>query len=176
MVAITCQVPHRISGTDTFEDMSIAEVTHLITKHNYLIFDVDDIPRVIHERKTFGDHCIDFFHIVLGVIITTGLQDYLSLVLDHLDPDDKLFTYRLYHITCRDTKDNRLIEYSASTSCLRDHAVIANDIPPPTPCNRRASFWRCRSSRLTTIKSLHDTQGGHQRLHSTQHGVSSSIE
>jgi hypothetical protein len=31
------------------------------------------IPRVIHQRKTSGDHCIDFFHIILGVIVTTGL-------------------------------------------------------------------------------------------------------
>jgi glyoxylate carboligase len=47
MVTITGQVPHRISGTDAFQ-MSVTEVTHSITKHSYLIFDVDDIPRVIH--------------------------------------------------------------------------------------------------------------------------------
>jgi hypothetical protein len=51
MVAIAGQVPHRISCTDAF--------------------DVDNIPSVIHQRKTFGNHYIDFFHIVLGVIITT---------------------------------------------------------------------------------------------------------
>jgi hypothetical protein len=110
MVAITGHAPHRISSTDAFEEMFIAEVTCSITKHNYQIFDVDDIPRVIHQRKTFGDHCIDFFFIVLDVIITTGLQEYVSLVLDHLDPDDKLFTYQLYHIACRDTRDNRLVK------------------------------------------------------------------
>jgi hypothetical protein len=27
--------------------MSIAEVTRSITKHNYLIFDIDDIPQVL---------------------------------------------------------------------------------------------------------------------------------
>jgi hypothetical protein len=53
--------------------MSIAEVTRSITKHNYLISDADNIPRVIHQTKTSGDHCVDFFHIVLGVIVTTGL-------------------------------------------------------------------------------------------------------
>jgi hypothetical protein len=93
--------------------MSIAEVTSSITKHNYLIFDVDDIPHIIHQRKTSGDHCVDFFYIVL----------------DHLDPDDKLFMYRLYHNACHDTRDNRHVEDSATTSRPRDHAVIANDNP-----------------------------------------------
>jgi hypothetical protein len=128
MVAITDQVPHCISGTDAFQEMSIAEVTRSITKHNYLIFDVDDIPRVIHQRKTLGDHCIDFFHIVLGVIVTTRLQEY---VLDHLNLDNKLLTYRLYHNACRDTRDSRLVEDSATSSRPQDHAVIiiANDSP-----------------------------------------------
>jgi hypothetical protein len=37
----------------------------------------------------------------------------VSLVLD---TDGKLFTYRLYHNTCRDTRDNNLVEDSATTS------------------------------------------------------------
>jgi acetolactate synthase I/II/III large subunit len=73
MVAITGQVPHCISGTNAFQEMSITKVTRSITKHNYLIFYIDDIPDVIHQRKKFGDHCVDFFHIILSVIITTGL-------------------------------------------------------------------------------------------------------
>jgi thiamine pyrophosphate-dependent acetolactate synthase large subunit-like protein len=73
IVAIMGQVPHRISGTDAFQEMSIAEVTCSITKHNYLILDIDNIPHVIHHRKTSRDHCVDFFHIILSVIVTTGL-------------------------------------------------------------------------------------------------------
>jgi TFIIF-interacting CTD phosphatase-like protein len=53
----------------------------------------------------------------------------MSLMLDHLDPDDKLFTYRLYHIMCRDTRDNRLVGDSVTTSHLWDHIVITNDNP-----------------------------------------------
>jgi TFIIF-interacting CTD phosphatase-like protein len=48
LVTIMGPVPHCFSGTDAFQEMSITEVTSSITKHNYLIFDVDDIPRVIH--------------------------------------------------------------------------------------------------------------------------------
>jgi acetolactate synthase-1/2/3 large subunit len=36
-------------GTDGFQETPIVEVTRSITKHNYLVMDVDDIPRVIRE-------------------------------------------------------------------------------------------------------------------------------
>jgi acetolactate synthase I/II/III large subunit len=49
MVAITGQVPRRMIGTDAFQETPIVEVTRSITKHNYLVLDVDDIPRVIQE-------------------------------------------------------------------------------------------------------------------------------
>uniref|UniRef100_A0A0D6QSA7 Acetolactate synthase n=1 Tax=Araucaria cunninghamii TaxID=56994 RepID=A0A0D6QSA7_ARACU len=49
LVAITGQVPRRMIGTDAFQETPIVEVTKSITKHNYLIMDVDDIPRVIRE-------------------------------------------------------------------------------------------------------------------------------
>jgi TFIIF-interacting CTD phosphatase-like protein len=58
-----------------------------------------------------------------------GQQEYMYLVLDHLVPDNKLFTYRLDHNACRDTRDSRLVEDSATTSHPRDHVVIANDNP-----------------------------------------------
>ncbi|KAF7085657.1 hypothetical protein CFC21_089060 [Triticum aestivum] len=49
MVAITGQVPRRMIGTDAFQETPIVEVTRSITKHNYLVLDVEDIPRVIQE-------------------------------------------------------------------------------------------------------------------------------
>ncbi|XP_052153111.1 probable acetolactate synthase 2, chloroplastic [Oryza glaberrima] len=49
LVAITGQVPRRMIGTDAFQETPIVELTRSITKHNYLILDVDDIPRVINE-------------------------------------------------------------------------------------------------------------------------------
>ncbi len=36
-------------GTDAFQETPIVEVTRQITKHNYLVMDVKDIPRVIKE-------------------------------------------------------------------------------------------------------------------------------
>ncbi|KAG8058935.1 hypothetical protein GUJ93_ZPchr0002g24123 [Zizania palustris] len=49
MVAITGQVPRRMIGTDAFQETPIVEVTRSITKHNYLVLDVDDIPRIVQE-------------------------------------------------------------------------------------------------------------------------------
>nr|ACD93203.1 acetolactate synthase [Schoenoplectiella mucronata] len=49
MVAITGQVPRRMIGTDAFQETPIVEVTRSITKHNYLVLDIDDIPRIIKE-------------------------------------------------------------------------------------------------------------------------------
>ncbi|KAI3727053.1 hypothetical protein L1987_66862 [Smallanthus sonchifolius] len=49
MVAITGQVPRRMIGTDAFQETPIVEVTRSITKHNYLVLDVEDIPRIVRE-------------------------------------------------------------------------------------------------------------------------------
>ncbi len=52
LVAITGQVPRRFIGTDAFQETPIVEVTRQITKHNYLVMDVNDIPRVIKEVRS----------------------------------------------------------------------------------------------------------------------------
>ncbi|KAL2515125.1 Acetolactate synthase [Forsythia ovata] len=49
LVAITGQVPRRMIGTDAFQETPIVEVTRSITKHNYLVLDIEDIPRIVRE-------------------------------------------------------------------------------------------------------------------------------
>ncbi|XP_040987181.1 acetolactate synthase 2, chloroplastic [Juglans microcarpa x Juglans regia] len=49
LVAITGQVPRRMIGTDAFQETPIVEVTRSITKHNYLVLNVEDIPRIVSE-------------------------------------------------------------------------------------------------------------------------------
>ncbi|KAF3436894.1 hypothetical protein FNV43_RR19647 [Rhamnella rubrinervis] len=49
IVAITGQVPRRMIGTDAFQETPIVEVTRSITKHNYLVLNVEDIPRIVSE-------------------------------------------------------------------------------------------------------------------------------
>lgn len=49
VVAITGNVPLALIGTDAFQEADVTGVTMPITKHNYLVQDVNDIPRVVKE-------------------------------------------------------------------------------------------------------------------------------
>ena len=49
LVVITGQVATAAIGTDAFQESDITGITMGITKHNWLITDVDDIPRVVAE-------------------------------------------------------------------------------------------------------------------------------
>lgn len=49
MVCITGQVANPYIGKDSFQEADIVGVTTPITKHNYLVKDVHDLPRVIKE-------------------------------------------------------------------------------------------------------------------------------
>jgi len=49
MVAITAQVPLASIGSDAFQETPIVEVCRGITKHHYLVTDVNDIARVVKE-------------------------------------------------------------------------------------------------------------------------------
>lgn len=49
LVAITGNVPLPLIGTDAFQEADITGITLPITKHNYLVKDVRDLPRVIAE-------------------------------------------------------------------------------------------------------------------------------
>jgi acetolactate synthase-1/2/3 large subunit len=49
IVAITGQVPSAAIGTDAFQEADICGITMPITKHNFLVQDAADIPRVLTE-------------------------------------------------------------------------------------------------------------------------------
>jgi acetolactate synthase-1/2/3 large subunit len=49
MVCITGQVPGALIGSDAFQETDITGVTLPITKHNFLVRRVEDIPRAIRE-------------------------------------------------------------------------------------------------------------------------------
>jgi acetolactate synthase-1/2/3 large subunit len=49
MVVITGQVPYAAIGTDAFQECDTTGITMPVTKHNFLISDAEDIPRVIRE-------------------------------------------------------------------------------------------------------------------------------
>ncbi|MEF2965728.1 biosynthetic-type acetolactate synthase large subunit [Paenibacillus sp. M1] len=49
LVVITGNVSTSLLGSDAFQEADIRSMTMPITKHNYLLRDVHDLPRVIHE-------------------------------------------------------------------------------------------------------------------------------
>lgn len=49
LVAITGQVPTTLLGCDSFQEADITGITIPITKHNFLVKDIKDIPRVVKE-------------------------------------------------------------------------------------------------------------------------------
>ncbi|MBL7064496.1 MAG: biosynthetic-type acetolactate synthase large subunit [Anaerolineae bacterium] len=49
IVCIAGQVPTTVIGSDAFQETDITGITLPITKHNYLVTDVDDLAGVIHE-------------------------------------------------------------------------------------------------------------------------------
>ncbi|MBU6319559.1 MAG: acetolactate synthase 3 large subunit [Alphaproteobacteria bacterium] len=49
MVVITGQVPTHLIGSDAFQEADTVGITRACTKHNYLVRDVNDLARIIHE-------------------------------------------------------------------------------------------------------------------------------
>lgn len=49
MVFITGQVPTAVIGTDAFQETPMIEICRAITKHHYMITDVNDVARIVKE-------------------------------------------------------------------------------------------------------------------------------
>ncbi|MCW8130642.1 MAG: biosynthetic-type acetolactate synthase large subunit [Planctomycetota bacterium] len=49
MIAITGQVKTHLIGNDAFQEADVTGITRPITKHNYLVKKIEDLPRVIKE-------------------------------------------------------------------------------------------------------------------------------
>src|SRR5438309_55483 len=49
IVCLTGQVPTHLIGNDAFQECDTVGITRPCTKHNYLVKNVDDLPRVLHE-------------------------------------------------------------------------------------------------------------------------------
>ncbi len=49
LVVLTGQVPTSMIGNDAFQEANITGITYSITKHNYLVKNVNELPRVLKE-------------------------------------------------------------------------------------------------------------------------------
>src|SRR5512144_2413102 len=49
LVCITGQVPTHLIGNDAFQEADTVGITRPCTKHNWLVRDINDLPRILHE-------------------------------------------------------------------------------------------------------------------------------
>ncbi len=56
IVCITGQVPTHLVGSDAFQECDTVGITRPCTKHNYLVKDVNDLARVMHEAFYVATH------------------------------------------------------------------------------------------------------------------------
>jgi acetolactate synthase I/II/III large subunit len=49
VVAITGQVATKLIGSDAFQEADTVGITRSATKHNYLVTNIEDLPRIVHE-------------------------------------------------------------------------------------------------------------------------------
>jgi acetolactate synthase-1/2/3 large subunit len=82
VVAITGQVATSVIGTDAFQEVDIVGITQPITKHNYLVTDVEDLPEVMKEA----------FYIARtgrpGPVLVDIARDVQAAELDFVYPDE----------------------------------------------------------------------------------------
>ena len=49
LVCISGQVPTHLIGTDAFQECDTTGITRPCTKHNWLVKDIKDLSKIIHE-------------------------------------------------------------------------------------------------------------------------------
>jgi acetolactate synthase-1/2/3 large subunit len=81
VVCITGQVPTHLIGTDAFQECDTVGITRACTKHNFLVKDVRDLARVLH----------DAFHIATtgrpGPVVVDIPKDVQFKPADYVGPD-----------------------------------------------------------------------------------------
>lgn len=82
IVAITGQVPSAFIGKDAFQEVDVTGITLPITKHNYLVTDVNELPKVMKEA----------FHIARtgrpGPVLIDIAKDAQTAEVDFVYPDE----------------------------------------------------------------------------------------
>ncbi len=90
MVVMSGQVPTALIGSDAFQECDTVGITRSCTKHNYLVKNVNDLSRVLHEA----------FHIAAigrpGPVVVDIPKDVQFAVGDYTGPE-RLGIHQSYH-------------------------------------------------------------------------------
>jgi acetolactate synthase-1/2/3 large subunit len=81
IVVITGQVPYAVIGTDAFQECDTVGITMPVTKHNWLVTDPQEIPRIVREA----------FHVATtgrpGPVLVDVPKDVSNQMMDWYWPD-----------------------------------------------------------------------------------------
>jgi acetolactate synthase-1/2/3 large subunit len=81
IVVITGQVPYAVIGTDAFQECDTVGITMPVTKHNWLVTDAQDLPRIVREA----------FHVATtgrpGPVLVDVPKDVSNQMMDWEWPD-----------------------------------------------------------------------------------------
>ena len=97
VVCLTGQVPTHLIGNDAFQEADTTGITRPCTKHNYLVKEMDDLPRVMHEA----------FHVARsgrpGPVVVDLPKDILMGKGAYAGPEN--FAHRSYRPTTKADRD-----------------------------------------------------------------------
>ncbi|MCY3574947.1 MAG: biosynthetic-type acetolactate synthase large subunit [Chloroflexi bacterium] len=122
IVAITGQVPIPAIGSDAFQETDVTGVTLPITKHNYLVTDVDDLAYTMKEA----------FHIARtgrpGPVLVDVPKDVQNAVTEFIYPEGPIFLPGYDPPAAADTYQIdaalRLIDQAERPIILAGHGII----------------------------------------------------
>ncbi len=122
IVCITGQVPSEVIGSDAFQETDVTGVTLPVTKHNYLVYDVDELAYTIREA----------FHVARtgrpGPVLVDVPKDVQNTVTEFVYPEEPI-ELPGYHPPQSATDEDiaaalALIEEAERPVILAGHGVI----------------------------------------------------
>ena len=99
IVCLTGQVPTHLIGNDAFQEADTTGITRACTKHNYLVKDIRDLPRILHEA----------FYVARsgrpGPVVIDLPKDILMGIGSYDDNTKSLTTHKTYQPRTRPGQD-----------------------------------------------------------------------
>jgi acetolactate synthase-1/2/3 large subunit len=125
IVCITGQVATPLIGTDAFQEVDVTGVTLPVTKHNYLVYDVDELAYTIREA----------FYVARtgrpGPVLIDVPKDVQNAVTEFVYPEEdiELPGYQLPQSASQDELEAvlRLLEEAERPVILAGHGIIMAD-------------------------------------------------
>ena len=108
MVAFTGNVPTQLLGKDSFQEVDISGITMPITKHNYIVKQVDELADTIRSAFKIaregrpGPVLID-----VPKDVTAAMAEYSPVVIDAYEPSDETVKQRALEETLKLLKQSK---------------------------------------------------------------------